>query len=119
MTTKNNIKRFQKEIETREIEGGYNTLNEYQDVKLRIEILTRRLKDLEPYVLTYLETQPNERKQGYYGLTQVVETQESTRVSTKLTKEYFIRHDLDINEVSETTPSKRYLKSDLKLEVTE
>lgn len=112
-----NIARFREELATKEIDGGRKSLNEYQYNKMLIEILTKRNKELESPVMEYLETRPDKRDEGGYGLTQIVETSATTRISSEKVKDYFKANNLDIAEVQEQSAAKKYLKSDLRVEV--
>lgn len=114
-----NIARFREELANKEIDGGTKSLNEYQYNKMLIEILSKRNKELESSVMEYLETRPDKRDEGGYGLTKIVEESQTTRISTTKTKEYFTRNGLDISEVQETTTTKKHLTSDLRVEVVE
>ena len=114
-----NLKRFSEELESQAIDGGIKSLNEYQKNKMLINILTKRNKELEPCIFEYLDAQPNKRQDGSFGLTQIKEGYETTKVSTKKVEEWFLLHNQDITEVQETVTTSRHLHSTLKMAVEE
>lgn len=114
-----NLTRFSNEIANQEIDGGIKSLNEYQKNKMLINILTKRNKELEPCIFEYLETKPDKRQDGSFGLTSIQEGYEVTKISTKKAEEYFMTHNLPLEEIQETSSVSRHLTSKLTLKVEE
>lgn len=114
-----NIARFRIELANKDIDGGAKSLNEYQYNKMLIEILTKRNGVLEPSVKEYLMTQPDQRGDGGYGLSQVKTRKESKRIVNDLVRKHFEENDEDISEVEEIVPATTYISSTLRAEVAE
>lgn len=112
-----NIARFREELATKDIDGGAKSLNEYQYNKMLIEILTKRNKQLEPTVMEFLETRPDKRDDGGYGVSQVIEKEASVRVDTELAKEYVKAHGDDVSVIQVPVAASKSIRSNLRIEV--
>lgn len=98
-------------------------LNKFQRLSIMSKLIDQELAELKKDndLVEYAKEAKTAGKklQGDFGTTEWVEGTTSETIKTNLVKEWFIRHDEDIAQVTETVTKDGYLKNNLRYENVE
>lgn len=98
-------------------------LNKFQRLSIMSKLIDQELAELKKDndLVEYAKEAKTAGKklQGDFGTTEWVEGTTTEKISTNLVKEWFIRHNEDITQVSQSVTSSGYLKNNLRYENVE
>ena len=98
-------------------------LNKFQRLSIMSKLIDQELAELKKDndLVEYAREAKTAGKklQGDFGTTEWVEGTTTEKISTNLVKEWFIRHNEDITQVSQSVTSSGYLKNNLRYENVE
>ena len=98
-------------------------LNKFQRLSIMSKLIDQELAELKEDndLIEYAKEAKalGKKLQGDFGTTEWVEGTTTEKISTNLVKEWFIRHDEDITQVSQSVTSRGYLKNNLRYENVE
>jgi hypothetical protein len=98
-------------------------LNKFQRLSIMSKLIDQELEELkhDQELIEYAKTAKKDKKklQGDFGTTEWVDGTTTEKISNNLVKEWFIRHNEDITQVSQSVTSSGYLKNNLRYENVE
>ena len=98
-------------------------LNKFQRLSIMSKLIDQELaelkKDSDLVEYAKAEKAAGKKLQGDFGTTEWVEGTTTETIKTNLVKEWFIKHDEDITQVTETVTKDGYLKNNLRYENVE
>lgn len=98
-------------------------LNKFQRLSIMSKLIDQELAELKKDndLVEYAKEAKTAGKklQGDFGTTEWVDGTTTDKISNNLVKEWFIRHNEDISQVSQSVTSNGYLKNNLRYENVE
>lgn len=98
-------------------------LNKFQRLSIMSKLIDQELAELKKDndLVEYAKEAKiaGKKLQGDFGTTEWVEGTTTEKISNNLVKEWFIRHNEDITQVSQSVTSSGYLKNNLRYENVE